>query len=135
MEDLVPIGRRRTIWISIAVLFVSLHAIYFYNVTVPDVPTKKIIQQIIRFILTVLLLVLVYKGREWARWMAVVLFAIGAIGALISVFAVNVSSIAKVPLIVMVIVFSASAYHFAFSNSFKAFFEHQRGSRDHGLEQ
>ena len=45
------------------------------------------VQQAIRFMLTVGLLIVVYKGKKWAKNLAVVLFLLGALGALFSGYA------------------------------------------------
>ncbi len=125
MNYLEQIGKKRTILISISILLVSLHTIYFYNSAVPEIETKKIIQQIIRFILTVGLLFLVYKGKNWARIVSIILFSLGLIGAIFGILSVSKPIILKTPFIVMIIVYSVAIYHFGISKSFKAFFDYQ----------
>jgi hypothetical protein len=128
MSYLAGIGKKRTILISISVLMVSLHTMYFYNVMMPEVTTKKIVQQSIRFLLTVGLLVMLYRGKSWARITSIVLFSIGILGAFVGLITIDKTIILKSPLIVMLIVYSVALYHFWFSRSFKAFFEHQNKS-------
>jgi hypothetical protein len=125
MNYLEQIGKRKTILISISILLVSLHTIYFYNSVVPEIETKKIIQQIIRFLLTVGLLVMIYRGKNWAKNIFIILFSIGIFGAIYGVFSVSESIVSKIPFIVMIIVYSAAIYHFGFSKSFKAFSDYQ----------
>lgn len=125
MNYLEQIGKKRTILISISILLVSLHTIYFYNSVVPEIETKKIIQQIIRFILTVVMLFLIYKGKNWARVVAIILFSLGLIGAIFGILSFSKPLILKTPFIVMIFVYSVAIYHFGISKSFKAFSDYQ----------
>ena len=128
MTELIKTGKKRTILISISILLVSIHTIYLYHSVRPDVETKKLIQQAIRFLLTIGLLVLVYKGKNWAKIVSIVLFSFAIVGALIGLFTIQSESIIyKVPLIVMLFVYSIAVYHFGVSKGFKAFFEYQNG--------
>ena len=125
MDQIVKTGRIRTVLISISILLVSLHTIYFYNLVFTEVETKKIVQQIIRFILTVGLLIMVYKGKNWARIISLILFTIAGLGAIIGIVSIEKDFILKIPMIVMIIVYSVAIYHFGFSKSFKAFASYQ----------
>ena len=53
MNELTKLGKKRTILISISILLVSIHTIYFYHSVKPEIETKKLIQQIIRLLLTI----------------------------------------------------------------------------------
>jgi hypothetical protein len=130
MNLLSEIGRKRTILISISILLVSIHTIYFYHSVKPEIETKKLIQQIIRFFLTVGLLYLVYIGKNWARILSIILFSIGTVGAIISLFAIELSLVNKLLFIVMVFVYSIAIYHFYISKEFKAFFEYQNNKNE-----
>lgn len=125
MNFIEKIGQKRTILISISILLVSLHTIYFYNSVIPEIGTKKLIQQIVRFILTIGLLVMVYKGKSWARIVSIILFSLGVVGSFFGIIAISQPIALKIPLIVMVIVYSFALYHFWLSKSFKAFFAFQ----------
>jgi hypothetical protein len=125
MNHLEKIGKIKTILISISILMVSLHSIYFYNSIIPEIESKKIIQQSIRFLLTVGLLIMVYKGKNWARIVSILLFSLGVFGAIVGLTGITSSVINKIPFIVMILVYSAAVYHFWFSKSFKAFFNYQ----------
>ena len=105
---------------------VSLHSIYFYNSTIPEIESKKIMQQSIRFLLTVGLLIMVHKGKNWARIVSIVLFSIGVLGAIVGLASITTSLVNKIPFIVMILVYSVALYHFWFSKSFKAFFDYQK---------
>jgi hypothetical protein len=128
MNELQQLGKRRTILISISILIVSLHNIYFYNSVAGEMETKKMVQQIVRFVLTIGLLVAIYQGKNWARLIAIVLFGIAAVGALAGIITIEKPMVAKVPLMVMTFVFAVAIYHFSFSKSFKAFFEFQQAN-------
>jgi hypothetical protein len=126
MNDLINTGKRRTILISISVLLVSIHTIYFYHAVRPEIETKKLIQQIVRFLLTVGLLIAVFKGKKWAKIVSIVLFSLAILRAIAAMVAIESGSfVNKIPLLVMIFVYTVAVYHFGFSKSFKAFFEHQ----------
>ena len=76
MNELTKIGKKRTILISISILLVSIHTIYFYHSVRPEIESKKLIQQIIRFSLTIGLLIMVYKGKNWAKIVSIILFSL-----------------------------------------------------------
>lgn len=125
MDDLEKTGKKNTILVSISILLVSLHTIYFYHVSVPDFQTKKLIQQLIRFSLTVGLLVAVYKGKHWAKNVSLVLFSLGILGAIFGLTKFEEFSVNMTPFFVMIFVYSLAVYHFAIAKSFKAFFNYQ----------
>ncbi|MCZ4410088.1 hypothetical protein O3Q51_14795 [Cryomorphaceae bacterium 1068] len=128
MDELIKIGKRKTILISIGILLVSIHTIYFYHAVRPEIETKKLIQQIIRFLLTVGLLMVTYKGKKWARILSIILFSLGMVGGLIGLVALDSASfINKLPLLVMTFVYSIAVYHFAITKSFKAYFDQLNG--------
>ena len=130
MNHLEKIGKQKTILISISILIVSLHTIYFYNSTIPEIASKKIFQQVVRFLLTIGLLIMVYKGKNWAKIVSIILFSLGVLGAIIGLTTITTTSIVnKIPLIVMFLVYSLAVYHFWFSKSFKAFFNYQNNNR------
>ncbi|MEQ3661962.1 MAG: hypothetical protein ABNG98_07120 [Flavobacterium sp.] len=121
MNELAKIGKKRTILISISILLVSIHTIYFYHSIRPEIDTTKLAQQIIRFSLTVGLLYLIYIGKYWAKNLAIILFVLATTVAIYSIFNSIAPLIMKIPLIVMTIVYSFAIYHFQFSKSFKEF--------------
>ncbi|SNR13872.1 hypothetical protein [Tenacibaculum jejuense] len=125
MNHLIENGKRRTISISISILLISLHTIYFYHSVRPEIDYDKLIQQLIRLGLTIGLLAMVYKGKNWARIISIILFSLAILGAIIGFFSINSSLINKSPLIVMIFVYSIAIYHFTFAESFKEFFNYQ----------
>jgi hypothetical protein len=129
MNELITLGKKRTILISISILLVSIHTIYFYNVNRPEIETKKLIQQLTRFLLTIGLLIVTYKGKKWGNFFSIVLFSLSIIGALISTTTINNTIISKTPLFIMTFVYSMAVYHFGFSKSFKAFYDYQNSKQ------
>jgi hypothetical protein len=125
MNELTKLGKKKTILISISILLVSIHTIYFYHSLRPEIEAKKLIQQIIRFLLTIGLLVMVYKGKNWAKIVSLILFSLALLGALVGFGTLEVPFLNKIPVIVMIFVYSIAIYHFGFDKSFKEFFEHQ----------
>ncbi len=129
MNELIQTGKTRTIQISVSILLVSIHTIYFYHTVRPEIETLKLVQQVARFLLTVGLLVITYRGKKWAKNTSLVLFSVTLLGALIGIGTFEGSIVNKVPLSVMIIVYSLAVYHFGFSKGYKAFFEHQNGRK------
>lgn len=125
MNELTKLGKKKTILISISILLVSIHTIYFYHALRPEIETKKLIQQIVRFLLTIGLLVMVYKGKNWAKIVSLILFTLALLGALVSFGTLEAPFLNKIPLIIMIIVYSIAIYHFGFDKSFKEFFNYQ----------
>jgi hypothetical protein len=125
MNELTKIGKKRTILISISILLVSIHTIYFYHSVRPEIESKKLIQQIIRFSLTIGLLIMVYKGKNWAKIVSIILFSLALLGALVGLGTLDTPFMNKIPLLVMIFVYSMAIYHFGFAKSFKEFFKFQ----------
>ena len=125
MNELTKIGKKRTILISISILLVSIHTIYFYHSVRPEIESKKLIQQIIRFSLTIGLLIMVYKGKNWAKIVSIILFSLALLGALVGLGTLDTPFMNKIPLLVMIFVYSMAIYHFGFAKSFKEFYKFQ----------
>lgn len=129
MNELIEKGRRRTVSISISILLVSIHTIYFYHAVRPGIETEKLIQQIIRFLLTSGLLFMIYEGKNWAKKIAIVLFTFVTVFTINNLFKTSTSIVNKIPFIVMIIVYSFTIYHLTFSKSFEAFQSYQNNSK------
>ena len=125
MNELTKIGKKRTILISISILLVSIHTIYFYHSVRPEIESKKLIQQLIRFSLTIGLLIMVYKGKNWAKIVSIILFSLALLGALVGLGTLDTPFMNKIPLFVMIFVYSMAIYHFGYAKSFKEFFKFQ----------
>ena len=68
---------------------------------------------------------MVYKGKNWAKIVSIILFSLGLLGALFALGTLETPLINKVPLLVMTFVYSMAIYHFGFAKSFKEFFKYQ----------
>ncbi len=130
MNTLEKLGKERTIKISISILLISLHTIYFYHSVREDFDTTKFASQMIRFALTGVLLYFLYKGQKWAKIVSIILFSIAAIGATVALFTLEANIINKIPFLVMIIIYVMAIYHFAFAESFKAFYEYQNQEKN-----
>lgn len=130
MNELSKLGQRRTILLSISVLLVSVYTILLYHFGRPELENKKVIQQVVRFTLTVGLLVMVYKGKKWAKIISIVLFALGFLTALVGFLTLQTPLINKIPILVMMFVYVMSIYHFGFAHSFKAFNKYQNSKAE-----
>jgi hypothetical protein len=95
---------------------------------------RKLVQQVIRSLLTMGLLVMAYRGRRWASSVLLVLCGLAALGAMIGLVTIESPALVlKAPLLVMVLVYSIGLYHFGFSESYKAFMAHQRNAVPEGV--
>lgn len=119
-------GQKQTIQVSISILLVSVNTIYSY---ISKLGTDRILEQGIRFVLTVALLVVLYKGKKWARVVALFLFGIAIFRAIGGLFIVEADLLAKVPVIVMITVYSVAIYHFGASDYYMAFARYQNGEK------
>ena len=68
---------------------------------------------------------MVYKGKNWAKIISIVLFSLALLGALFALGTLETPFINKVSLLVMIFVYSMAIYHFGFAKSFKEFFKYQ----------
>lgn len=105
--------------VIVASLTMSLLVIVLFNL---GRGPERLPQQIIRFLLTAGLCVFLYRGANWARWVGGVLFALGALGSLLGGLALLSTSIAGVLLLVMCLVYSASAVILLFVPTVRAYF-------------
>lgn len=123
MTELAKKGKMDTIRIFASVLLISIYTIVTYNIVVDQVESKKLIQQIIRFCFTLLLMYFVFKGKKWAVIVFTILFSIGALLAAFAIFQ-NAPFPNKIPLIVMLLIYSLAVYHLNFSKGFKEYFNY-----------
>ncbi|WP_130734205.1 hypothetical protein [Flavobacterium sp. J27] len=125
MTELIKTGRRRTILISISILLISIHTIYLYNKVQLEIDSKKLIQQIIRFVLTFGLLYSIYIGKNWAKNIAIVLFTFGIVFSVYNLFNYKTAVMGNILILEIIFIYSLAVYHFLFSSSFAAFQEYQ----------
>lgn len=127
MNALERTGKRRTLWLSASILLLSVWSIYFYQSVQPEINFPKLFSQIVRFILTIILLFFVYQGSRWARITALVLFSIGLVLAITAVFALQHQSFfTEIPFYAMIIIYADALFLFGFSRSFHAFRAYQK---------
>ena len=126
MNELAKKGKYRTLLVFLSILLVSIHTIYFYHSVRPEIETKKLIQQIIRFCLTIGILYFIYIGKNWAKNLSIILFILATIGAIYGLLNFETPLIIKSPFIVMIMVYSIAIYHLQFSKSFKEFIKFQQ---------
>lgn len=120
MNDLARKGKIFTIRVFASVLLLSLYIIVSYNIIIDNMEVGKLIQQIIRFGLTLLLMYLILKGKSWAIFALTVLSIISAIGALISLFG-EFPLLGKGLFLTILLIHSLVIYHLNFSKSFKEY--------------
>lgn len=123
MNEFAIRGRNWTIRIFASVILISIYTIVTYNINISPIDTKKLIQQIIRFSLTVTLMYFVLKGKKWSIIVFTVLFSIAIFMAFLTLFS-SVAFAAKIPLIVMIIIYSIAVYHLNFSKNFKEYLDY-----------
>lgn len=139
MNESIKQGKKKTIQISISILLLSLFTIYndqtLYSRQIkPEIDTRKLIHQIIPFLLTAGLLYALYKGKKWAKTIFLIIFTIAIFGLLGFVSRMEGSLVAKTPYFVMLFIFSLAVYHFGFSESYKAFSNYQNGVENKPVE-
>jgi len=125
MTELVKQGKQRTIGVAISMLSVSLIGIILYHVSNSDIGSTKVLSQIIRFSLTIALLVEAYKGKKWAKVVTIILAGLAVLTSIGTVIGLEGSLLGKIPFIIMAVVYGITIYHFGFSKSFKAFYAFQ----------
>jgi hypothetical protein len=114
-------GKSMTIRLFASCLLISIYVIITYNILVPNLETKKIIQQIIRFCLTVAFMYFILKGKKWAKDIFSVLLGLGFILGMTMIFGKS-SFNTKIPMISMTLIYVWTIYHLNFSSNFKAYF-------------
>ncbi len=125
MTELVKQGKQRTIGVAISMLTVSLIGIILYHLSNSDVGSIKVLSQIIRFSLTIALLVEAYKGKKWAKVVTIILACLAVLTSIGAFIGLEGSLLRKIPFIIMAVVYGITIYHFGFSKSFKAFYAFQ----------
>ncbi|MGY3795186.1 hypothetical protein [Aquimarina sp. 433] len=121
MNTLINIGKDRTILISLLVLIVSVISVYLYSFGMLGFEST-------RFVATAFLLIMIYKGKNWAKITAIILFSLTILGILV---ALSSSQMIIIPLIdkivsgIIALVYAMAIYYFGFAKSFKTFVRHQ----------
>lgn len=125
MDNLILIGKKRTIILCIALLIISAYTIVSYHIIALEINLNKLFLQILRFALTTSLLLFVYKGKRWAMYLLLILLSLSLVGIIVSLSITDIPILNYLPLFIMAIVYTISIFHFGFSKSFKAFFEYK----------
>ncbi len=80
MESQIETGRRLVVAVIVASLALSLVVIGTFNLVRGP---ERLPQQVVRFLLAAGLCAFLYRGANWARRVAGILFATGALGSLV----------------------------------------------------
>lgn len=123
MNELATKGRNFTIRIFASILLISIYTIVSYNIVIKPIESGKLVQQIIRFCLTLLLMYFIFKGSNIALYFLRLLLIIGTLAGIFSFFQ-PLPLMAKVPMIIMFLIYLIALYHFTLSKSFKEYFNY-----------
>jgi len=118
MEPQSAAGRRLVLAIVVATLALSV----LVDVMLITNRGSERLWDIVRFLLTVGLCVFLYRGVNWARWVASILFALGGLRSLIGGGTILARSMAGLLLLGMGLVYVASAVILLFVPTVKAYF-------------
>jgi hypothetical protein len=119
MEAKPETGRRLVLAVIVASLTLSVLVIVAFNL---GRGPERLPQQIVRLLLTIGLCVFLYRGANWARWVAGLLFALGGLGSLLGGLAALSTGMAGLLLIVMGLVYVGSAVVLFFAPTVRAYF-------------
>lgn len=89
-----------------------------------DVASYKLIQSLVRWILTAILMFFLYKGHSWAKWLFIVLFGLAALIVLLSLNAGF-----NVILVAVGTIYAFFCVMLICSQSVKAFLQYQKDER------
>ena len=119
MESKIATGRRIVLAVIVAILTLSVLSIFAYNVRLGP---GHILQQIFRFLFTIGLCVFLYRGANWARWVVGILLSMAGVLAVLGGIALLLKARAGFLLIVMGMVYLASAVALFFIPAVRAYF-------------
>ena len=125
MDELVQDGKGKFKAVALTLLGMSLYVIISYHVVNEMVDQGRLVKQVVRFGLEILLLILIYRGVRWARLLFSFLLGIGVIGFGVLLFMGGMNT-DFVSLILMIVIYSNAIYAFNFSPSVAAFMKYQR---------
>ena len=136
LEEEIQKGRTIIVDIIVAIIITTLNTSLIvaasYNLLFE--PTILLIH-IIRFLLTIFLLWLLYKGYNWARWVNIVLFTLA--GAFTVFFGLElltksfiVTDIFGLLMLIMSVAYLGSAGFLLFSSNVTTFLNHQKSKMD-----
>ncbi|WP_116790136.1 hypothetical protein [Flavobacterium psychrotrophum] len=122
MNHLQITGRNITIRIFAGILLISIFTIVTYQLPLEFLDTKKLIQQIVRFGFTILIMYFVFQGKNWARVMLTILCTLAIFLGIISLFVLTWP--AHIAILLMILIYGMAVYHLNASVSFKAYFKY-----------
>ena len=94
-------------------------SIVLYNIRLGQ---QRFTTQMIRFALNAILCIYLYLGANWARWVGSVLYVIGGISGLVAGASLLTTGIAVVPILLMGVIYIASACILLFVPAVKMYF-------------
>ncbi|MDQ0967939.1 hypothetical protein QFZ20_003342 [Flavobacterium sp. W4I14] len=128
MDEFEKKGRNDILRSLASMLLFSIYVLVTYHVALGYIDKSKLVVQVIRLVLTGLMLYLVFKGYSWARNLFSVLTALSMLILIPAIF--NDSAIEnKIPLFTGLIIYSLALYRVNFLASAKAYFEYIKANR------
>ena len=122
MDEQVDRGRKIVLAIIVATIAFSAFSIITFISTVGP---QRLPFQVVRFFLTILLGVFLYRGAKWVYWVSVILFAFSGVTGLMGAFLLGFTLMA-LGSVAMGIVYVLSAWVLVYSNNVRLFLEQQR---------
>ncbi len=119
METHNGVGRGMVLAVIAGTLTVSILVIVAFNIIQGP---ERLPQQIIRLLLTFGLCVFLYRGANWARWIAGILFAWGGVGSLLAGALMLSSNMYGIVLFAMGLVYVGSAIILLFLPAVRTYF-------------
>ena len=123
MDPQIYRGRRLVLLVIIVCIGISLGTIVFTNLMLGP---QNLGMQSVRFALTVFLCVMLYQGRNWARWVFGSLLLIGGTGFLLSGLPFLTQSLFGLFIIVLAFSYLGCAGILFFAPSVRAYFDISR---------
>lgn len=124
MSQSARIGRKRILLLFASMLILSITNIYNYQDTFGG-DISKLYQQIIRFVLTVLLMWAILEGRRWAKILMTVLLTLAIILGIYAFFIPSTLN-QMIPFIVMIFIYTLAVCYLNFSEDFKEYLEFKK---------
>jgi len=81
MDAQIELGRRLVLGVIVAILSISVVVILSF---VLALGTSRLLPQIIRLMITIVICMYLYKGAPWARWVLSALISVGGIMGILS---------------------------------------------------
>jgi hypothetical protein len=122
MNEEVDRGRKIVLAIIVAAIAFSAFSIITFITTVGP---QRLLFQIVRFVLTILLGVFLYRGTKWVYWVSVILFGFAGVTGLMGAFLLG-DTLMVLGSVAMGVVYVLSAWVLVYSNNVRLFLEQQR---------